>query len=351
MRMSAKRAALSLVFASACTVDPSGGGFGLGEGGDATGADVGEPPDRSSSSGGSSADSTGTADEDPDDDTGPLFDLGSAGEAPGEEACAAVDLLYVIDNSQSMEDNQQSLVDSFPGFVAAITSELPSVSGFRVGVTTTDRYQGHPDEACRELGALVVATTGEASSEGSCGPYATGKPYMTGADDLGTAFACAAQVGIDGPGQEEPISALRGVLSDALNAPGACNDAFVRDDAVLVIVLITDEDQDPASCCDVYDPELCPNAPSCVGTEGDPADWYAEVIAAKGGNEDAVVVLGLLGIDSGCPAVYDPSDRLVAFTEMFEHGLVGDVCAPTYDAFFVDALAPIVAACEAFPEG
>jgi hypothetical protein len=37
--------------------------------------------------------------------------------------------------------------------------------------------------------------------------------------------------------------------------------------------------------------------------------------------------------------------RIIAFTEMFDEGRVGDICAPDYGPFFADAIAGIADAC------
>lgn len=46
----------------------------------------------------------------------------AAGDEGGSDAgCRAVDLLFVIDNSGSMEDEQANLISSFPGFINAMS--------------------------------------------------------------------------------------------------------------------------------------------------------------------------------------------------------------------------------------
>lgn len=120
---------------------------------------------------------------------------------------------------------------------------------------------------------------------------------------------------------------------------GGCNQGFLRDDAILVVTYITDEEDD-------------------VESMGDPADWKAALVAAKGGNEQAVVVLGLVG-DSDVPGggcgpfgLAEASPRLRAFAESFDFGTWGSICSPDYAPFFLDAVGVIDSACEIFdPEG
>src|SRR5688500_8456562 len=59
--------------------------------------------------------------EGPGADDGPHFDVGAAETSSGsggmDEGCQKVDFLFVIDNSASMEDEQDALIEAFPGFM------------------------------------------------------------------------------------------------------------------------------------------------------------------------------------------------------------------------------------------
>ena len=74
---------------------------------------------------------TGAGDEG-ESDSGPLLDVGAGdggvptGETGTGTGCAKVDFLFVIDNSNSMAEEQQRLVDAFPGFIASIEDTLGS---------------------------------------------------------------------------------------------------------------------------------------------------------------------------------------------------------------------------------
>src|SRR5690606_30732265 len=125
---------------------------------------------------------------------------------PSEAApCVKVDLLFVIDNSGSMEDEQANLIAGFPAFVNEIQKELADAESLHIGVVSTDEYE-YNDAVCADvLGALVTQTGGEHSSNAPCGPYVSGKRFMTEMDNLPQRFACAGQVGTDGDGDERPI--------------------------------------------------------------------------------------------------------------------------------------------------
>jgi len=331
-----RRVSRSILFVSvlsSCTAGPPDSLDGFGE--------VGEADDdgttAATSSGGAPV---GSDDDDDGSSTGAedpagegRFDLAAPDVGPESDPCGLVDLLFVIDNSGSMGDEQQNLVASFPGFITGIESILPS-SEYHVGVITTDANEFNGND-CRRIGALTVQTGGDLSSDAQCGPFADGHHFMTAADDLDTCFSCAAQVGIDGSGIERPLDAIAAALDPVQADLDECNAEFLRDEALLVLVLITDEEDDGDSL-------------------GDPADWHDMVVAAKGGDAERVVVLSLVGHDkpNECIAAQwtgmagaEISPRLIEFTESFPFGRVGDVCAASYEQFFTDGIVGIADAC------
>ncbi|PRP93218.1 hypothetical protein ENSA5_43950 [Enhygromyxa salina] len=257
-------------------------------------------------------------------------------DQPPAAACSVVDLLFVIDNSNSMVAEQANLIASFDGFISGIQANLDEANDYHVGVVTTDAY-GLNQDGCRELGALVTH-----SAAGACGPWTAGR-FISLADELGPAFTCAANVGVDGDTDERQIDAALRAIGPELGAPGGCNEGFIRDDALLVLVVITDEDD---------------GAAFNEGSAGGPVDWYAKIVARKG-VESNVVVLALAGLPppnqcdnnlpfEGAQITY----RIEQFIEKFTYGDIGDVCADDYSEFFANSLSIIHDACLNFtPEG
>ena len=284
-------------------------------------------------------------DDDAADDDGPKFDTESPDgsiDMQEEEGCTKVDFLFVLDNSNSMATNQGELIASFPEFVAAIESTLTDVESFNVGVVTSDAYQFNAP-GCTVEGAVVTQTGGVNSSNAVCDPFAAGHRYMTELDDLPNDFACAALVGTAGDNNEYMVGGMLGALSPELNAAGGCNDGFIREDALLVITLITDED-DPGS--------------SLIGSPGTPDQWFDQVVAAKGVAENVVVLTltrGAPGNACGPPQGSEVNGvRLMQFAAFFgANGFTGDICAASFGPFFEDAVGIIEDACESFmpPEG
>jgi hypothetical protein len=286
--------------------------------------------------------------------TGSLLDLGSdetmgtAGDE-GEDAdeCTNVDILFVIDNSGSMADQQEALADSFEGFVAGIQQNLAYAESYHVGVVSSDNYWSNGD-GCTDLGDLVTQTGGVESSMCVGTPFTSGKRYMDQTEiDLTAKFKCVAELGAGGSDDEKVAASVIGALAPANNAPGACNDGFSRLDSLLIIVIITDED-------DVAEPYMCdpddpfgPNPCTTTGSGGEPQEWYDTVIAYKANVPENVVVLSLLGqdIDNTCGAVV--ASKLIGFTNRFgDNGVTGDVCAASFDEFFAEVLPVVDQACE-----
>jgi hypothetical protein len=125
-----------------------------------------------------------------------------------------------------------------------------------------------------------------------------------------------------------------------MNAPGACNDGFIRDDALLVVVIITDEEDTP-DCIPFF---------GCLGggSEGNPPDWFQKFSDAKAGIQENIVMLALVGQSAQNACSADHSVRLIALTNWFFNGSVGDICAPDYSPFFTSAISVIEDACDNF---
>jgi len=357
--------------------------FGPGsDGGSETATDPGTSPD-------------GDDATDGDAGEGAKFDVGNGdpngGDPDGDAGCQKVDFLFVIDNSGSMEDEQQNLIGSFPGFVSAIRDKVEG-EDYHMMVVTTDP-KGWPNDgggsmtSCHNGNCICTPTPdccedvcdGNLSCFGfpctqlddatdcdfefgagqrfglvesrECLP--AGQHYhaeLPGADPavLDEMFQCAANVGIYGDGNEMPMAAIEQAIDAARNGPGGCNEGFLRDDAVLVVTLITDEEDDHEYL-------------GAVGSPGEPGDYYQALVTAKNDDPMAVVMLALIGDPDQpngiCPPGATPgttgvgaeaAPRLRALTELFPYGVAGSVCAADYSPFLVDAVSVIDTACDEF---
>ncbi|PRQ04737.1 hypothetical protein ENSA5_05020 [Enhygromyxa salina] len=321
-------------------------------GGDATNTDDAE--------GVGSEDDTGiTTSTDTDDpDGGTKLDLSQETDLPGGEegGCEKIDFLFVIDSSGSMADNQANLIASFPGLVAAMMDNVEADDWHVMVVDSDGQWSGTdcanacttlgfcpdapefdcqtpPPELCDiTIGGGVIAPMGEAASNQDCALASDARYIQSGEPDLLASFSCVAKVGVDGGDTERPMDAMVRALGDELGEPGGCNEGFVRDDAILVITIITDEPDEHSM--------------------DEPGTWFDAVVATKADNPDAVVVLGLLPDgDLGmplCGAEAVAAPRMSAFLDLFEQSSRASVCEPDYSPFFLDAVSVISGACEEF---
>jgi len=285
-----------------------------------------------------------TTTSEPDDGggDGPVdFDLGIIPDAGIVEqtGCQGIDFLFVIDNSGSMTAQQAQLLNSFPGFISAIQTSLDNVDSYHVGVVTSDNYVGNA-LGCRTIGDLVTETAGFGAAGEVCTPFASGLRFATEEDDLQMVFPCMAQVGTTGSPIEQPVTATVAALDPAKAQPGGCNEGFLREDAILVVVLVTD---DPPFDFDMDDAH--------PGT--DTSGWYDAVIAAKGGDVESIVMIGFVPTPENFSCTVGSSPNLVGFIEEFgEQGVLASVCDPDYGPVFSSTIETIETTCDNFvPQG
>jgi len=261
---------------------------------------------------------------------------------PMEMTCQKIDFLFVIDNSGSMSDEQERLIDGFPGFIASIEESIAQYDYHLMVVTVDTTPTKAKDDSCNaEFGAGRIA----AADGTPCGiDGAKGEQRYADAEteDLAAIFECVAEVGTNGSGQEMPIWAMAQAITEQ-NLPGGCNEGFLRDDAILVVTIITDEEDDEG-----------------IDSPGGPALWNDVVVSAKHGDEGAIVMLGLIGDTDLEDAACEPFDgqqggggaqgapRLREFVESFERGSWASVCLEDYAFFFNAAVTDIGEACEEF---
>lgn len=147
---------------------------------------------------------------------------------------SAVDILFVIDDSLSMKDEQEQLgIWSSEMFdVLSSTGELPDL---HIGVTSSSLPIAERP-GCTTSGTMRVL-------KDVAGPDGRIRDYS---GTLTEAFAKLARVGASGCGFEQPFKATRQALSTA---------GFLRPEALLLVVFVTDEDD-----CSAVDPTVFTDA-------------------------------------------------------------------------------------------
>ncbi len=283
----------------------------------------------------------GSSDDGPDDptmtgklDVGSDVDSEGGDEASDGEGCQRVDVVLAVDNSSSMGEEIEALqgpvLDALP---QALLSVNGGIEDFQLAVI----------DACPK-----PAYFHDQGAAGAC-DFSTGHNYMSSTSpDLVGEFACVTNFAVDGFGaapdecldsgdfndddEQAAWTSAQAIGPDALMA---ANTGFVRDDALLFVVAITDEDE---SLVDV-----------------DSADAiYESIVAAKGGDPTRVVFLGVAGV-SACDGAYgsaEQADTMAAVVDRFTmqgRGVFWDICQGELEQAFLTAIADLVdPACEEF---
>jgi hypothetical protein len=162
-----------------------------------------------------------------------------------------VDLLVVVDDSGSMAEEQQNLAAALASDLFAVFGSLPSL---HIGVTTTN-LGGNADNGCvgeGDGGVLISEsrTVADCAAEPD-GPYIIddGASLRNYAGSLDESLACLVQVGTDGCGFEQPLYAAQ----LALDRGGD----FHRQDAILALLFVTDEDDCSAQGTELFESPDC----------------------------------------------------------------------------------------------
>ena len=302
------------------------------------------------------------------------------------EAVVDVDLLFVIDNSGSMAEEQASLATwAQDALFGVLELDDDVLLNLHVAVVTTDMGAGpFGISGCEGTGDSGVFNNEPALP--SCTP--PDDRYLINIDDgaggritnysaatLSEAFACIAGVGIDGCGFEQPLETMK----RALDGSNAENAGFLREDALLAVIIVSDEDDCSVSdsnlfdtaetdissplgplssfrcfefgvVCDGDDPRTMGSKSECTPREDsaylNPVQGYVDFLYALKDDPSMIVVAAISGAaepvevipsEAGEPRLADscssimgrayPSVRLRAFVESFpERNRFASIC-------------------------
>jgi hypothetical protein len=264
---------------------------------------------------------------------------------PPAQSCTQMDIVFVIDDSGSMAEEQSNLAQNFPRFAEVLENhrtESGQLLDYRVAITTTGR----------DVRYRVPFSSTPIQERGDNGAFRTRcgmtRPWIERGDgNLASAFPCAAQVGTEGPSYEMPLLmtewALKERVADGTQA------GFLRDDALLAVVMLTDEDDCSRADNDFTvplfgsacaDSDLIPVA-SFVSMldqlKGERGRWATAVIA---GPHDCTSSLG--------QAV--EARRLKEFVaQTCQNAVFSSICEGDLATALADAIATFDQACDLFP--
>ncbi len=268
----------------------------------------------------------GSVDGGPDAEDGgpsPERDVNVPDTAP-VDMCKKMDIVFVVDDSGSLSAAQAKLGANFPRMVGALNAfrtKSNSELDYRLAVTSTDTFR--TDFATGGKGGFVT--------QAACQTGPT-RPWLERTDsDVADAFSCRARIGTSGSATEKPLDAL---LLSITERTADQNRGFLRDDALLAFVILTDEEDSSTAT----PTQLIRRLDDLKKTRG---RWAGSVIA---GPKDT-------NCTSGAHTAYQ-APRLHALVEGAADMATGQnnmiassICQPDFDVAIDDALKTFTAAC------
>jgi hypothetical protein len=294
----------------------------------------------------------GASGDDDDDDDDVQIDAGfDTDGTPASEECRKMDLIFVIDDSGSMEQEQTNLASNFPAFanlLNAYTISTGETLDYRAAITTTGitadiTIQPPVVPGFPPFPPIPSPQTGlDGKFRQACGMT---RPWLERTDpNMASTFACAADVGTNGPAIEMPLRASQ------LAAMAATNPGFLRSDALLGVIILTDEDD-----CSRTATTFTTAGDNCA-TNGDTGlQMPQEVVQAldqiKGdrGRWAAAVIAG----QTSCTSSFGEAEEGIRLKQFQQAGgpnvVFGDICSGNLAPALQQALETFTAACENFP--
>jgi hypothetical protein len=207
-----------------------------------------------------------------------------------------VDLLFLIDNSSSMRLSQDNLLRNFPVLMTALRNQPGGLPNVHVAVISSDMGAGDGSIAGCSADYMTGSPRGAGGASGDArlitpagdegifqysahAPCAStgleaGATFISDVDgvrnytgNLEDVFTCIAALGEQGCGFEHQFAAITRALGVDSNGPAPSeNQGFLRADAYLAIVLITNEDDCSATPgVNLYDTTSNTNMASQLG--------------------------------------------------------------------------------------
>jgi hypothetical protein len=162
-----------------------------------------------------------------------------------------IDMLFVIDNSGSTSNKQANFTQNFPAFMTALQMIPGGLPNIRIGVVTSDYGSGGvmTMNNCHDFGdnaAFQINDMAGANCGLQPGAYWITNDNLLPGRTLQQVFACMATRGTMGCGNENQLQAARMALLPRPDR-NPMNMGFLRPDAYLAVVWLTDEEDSSAA--------------------------------------------------------------------------------------------------------
>lgn len=275
--------------------------------------------------------------------SGVLGSKTDSGPPPPAVECNKMDIVFVVDNSPSMTEEQANLAKNFPEFIRVI-NEYKTAKGeeldYRVAVATSDDV-GDQGKFRKSRGVNPELDASDPLT--SCNPGPNNNPWLERKDtNISEFFACRAQVGTVGSNVERPLESARLAvtdrIADGLNTMNG--QSFIREDALLALVIITDEDEGSANGGNVT-PNPKKDAPSYA------SDF--DTVKIFRGRWASAVIAGDRGCETPLGKAADAVRLRQFITTVGKNGVFHSICDGDLTEGLKAALKTFTDACKDFP--
>lgn len=276
-------------------------------------------------------------DDSPGVDAGDVVPPPPPGDGGSPLGCQGIDVLFVIDNSGSMGQEQTNLIANFPSFISVLDQ---SGLDYRVAVTTTGRDYSY-SMTTPIGGSLPMSQDGGDNGAMLKTPAMTRRWIEKSDADVTGTFQTLANVGTSGPSDEMPLSAMRDAFEERM-ADGT-NTGFHRPDALLAIVFLTDEED----CSYEHSVALGFAQPLCT-TQLEPVASYVAFLDQYTGSHTRWATVAIAG-PSACSSTFGDAEEATRLEELVQltgtNGRFSSICEGDLSIGLADALALFDSAC------
>jgi len=281
-------------------------------------------------------------------------------DTPGTACNKKIDLLFI---SSPSSDTVDSVYNSYSGILAVIQDVFADFDLHVMFADEDDRWsspsclkgmcpeeggclaEGYEDFPCwvyydddeltecdHKIGAGITFPAGSQATNKRC-ELLEGQRYINGDDPLfAERFECLFHVGLS----VNSADGARWAMGEAVSptAQAKCNAGFLREDALLLAVIMAPNDLGP------YNSHV----------------HAMRVLEAKNSDPDMVVALGISKDWNAIPNAVCEFEKdeipasLYYWTKKFEHSVFGSICAPSLVPFFVEATTMAAQLCDGAPD-
>ncbi len=271
-------------------------------------------------------------------------------DAAPPEVCSKMDILFVIDDSGSMAEEQGNLGQNFPQFINVLDEYMAAdgLLDYRIAVTTTGRdldYVIDPSQGLPIPIPIPPLPMSESGDNGvmrqECGM--TNRWIDRTDGNVSSTFSCVANVGTGGPSLEMPLYTTQLALGDRIS--DGTNAGFLREDALLAVVILTDEDD-----CSRTDNNFTIGNDQCGTNNADylpPSDTinFLDTLTGSRGRWATAVIAGPSACTSSFGEASHAANLQQFVSETGENAVFSSICDGDLSTALGEAVATFDAAC------